>query len=116
MKTVGIILRDWKADVKKIPFYGIRTDLIEFLRKYDINVIGVPIAFDRKNEFNKVKEIIDFCDGIIFPGGRNVKEIDFEIITYLNKINKPTFGICLGMQIMGTAFDGKREKIEKRKS
>lgn len=116
MKTVGIILREWKADVKKIPFYGVRTELIDFLRKYNINVIGIPIAFDRKDEFNKIKEIIDFCDGIIFPGGRNVKEIDCEIMRYLHKIDKPTFGICLGMQIMGRAFEGTREKIETRKS
>ncbi len=114
MKTIGIILRSWRADINNIPLYGTRTDLILFLRKYDVNVITIPIVFERENEFEKVKEIIDYCDGIIFPGGKYVKEIDCQIMKYLHKINKPTLGICLGMQIMGKSFDGIREKIEKQ--
>lgn len=106
MKTIGIILREWRADVREIPLYGVRTDLIQFLRKYPINVIAIPVIFDSKNEFEKIKEIIDLCDGIIFPGGKYVKEIDLQIMKYLYKQDKPTFGICLGMQIMGATFNG----------
>lgn len=117
MKTVGIVLRKWKADIKDIDIYGIRTDLIMFLRKYDINVIAIPIVFENKDEFKNVKEIIDYCDGIIFPGGKYVRDIDCQIMRYLYENNKPTLGICLGMQIMGSTFNGKmREKIAMRKS
>ena len=113
MKTIGIILREWRADVKKIPLYGIRTDLIEFLRKYEVNTIAIPVIFEKKGEFEKIKEIIDYCDGIIFPGGKYVKEIDCQIMKYLHDQDKPTLGICLGMQIMGATFNGGiREKIE----
>lgn len=113
MKTIGVILREWRADVRKIPLYGLRTDLVTFLRKYNVNVIAIPIDFEEKNEFEKLKEIIDYCDGIIFPGGKYVKEIDCQIMRYLYEIDKPTFGICLGMQIMGATFNGGiREKIE----
>lgn len=116
MKTVGIILREWRADVRQIPLYGIRTDLIDFLREYNVNIITIPIVFKAKNEFEKVKEVIDYCDGIIFPGGKNIKEIDCQIMKYLYEIDKPTLGICLGMQIMGATFNGGvREKIQMRK-
>ena len=84
MKKVGIILREWRADLNNMLFYGVKTD---------------------------------YCDGIIFPGGKYVRKIDMEIMKYLYDINKPTLGICLGMQVMGETFNGgKREKIEKRKS
>lgn len=114
MKTVGIISREWLLDIYNIPLYGIRTDLVIFLRKYKINVIQIPIVFEEKNEFNRIKEIIDKCDGIIFPGGKYVREIDCEIMKYLYEINKPTLGICLGMQVMGETFNGRiRKKVEK---
>ncbi len=117
MKTVGIILREWTADVRKIHFYGVRRDLIEFLRGYEINAIAIPVVYENKDEFINIKEIIDNCDGIIFPGGKYVKDIDREVMKYLYEQDKPTLGICLGMQIMGETFgDRKREKIEKRKS
>ena len=106
MKTIGIVLREWRADVREIPLYAVRTDLIAFLRKYKINAIAIPVIYDSKNEFEKIKEIIDFCDGIIFPGGKYIKEIDLKIMKYLYEQDKPTFGICLGMQIMGATFNG----------
>lgn len=117
MKTVGIILREWDDPLNNIPLYGVRRDLILFLRKYNINIIAIPIVFENINEFEKIKEIMGYCDGIIFPGGMHVRDVDIEIMKYLYKKDKPTFGICLGMQIMGMSFSGGvREKIEKRKS
>lgn len=106
-KTVGIILRENISDYKDAPLYACKRDLVQFLKKYDINVIGIPIEYERNQEFNKIKEIIDFCDGIISPGGSKIYDIDYEIIEYLHKVNKPTLGICLGMQIIGKLFNGK---------
>lgn len=46
-------------------------------------------------------------------GGSKICDIDYKIIEYLYQINKPTLGICLGMQIMGKLFNGKvRTTIE----
>ena len=87
MKKVGIILREWRADLNNMLFYGVKTDLIGFLRKYDVSVIAIPIDFSKENEFEKVKEIVDYCDGIIFPGGKYVRKIDMEIMKYLYDIN-----------------------------
>lgn len=113
MKTIGVILRQWKANYKEYPLYAVKTDLITFLRKYEVNVIAIPIVFENGDEFEKIKETIDLCDGIILPGGSGIKDIDYKITEYLYSINKPTLGICLGMQIIGKTFNGKiREKVE----
>jgi len=112
-KTIGILTREYTSDYKDVPLYGVRRDVAQYLKKYDINIIMIPIMKENKNEFQKVKEIIDFCDGIISPGGARIYDIDYEIIKYLHEIDKPTLGICLGMQIMGKLFNGKvRNKIE----
>ncbi len=90
--------------------------MIQFLKKYNINIIGIPIIFGNENEFDKIKETIDLCDGIISPGGSKIHDIDYKIVKYLHEIDKPTLGICLGMQIMGKLFNEKvRTKIESGK-
>ena len=105
MKTVGIILRDWKMpyEGRIIDICGLGKELIDFFKSYEnINVICIPV--------NNAKEIVDICDGIIFPGGIGITKKDKELMNYLYKIDKPTLGICLGMQIMGSSFDGKVEE------
>lgn len=115
-KTVGIILRENVADYNEIPLYACRRDMIQFLKKYDINIIGIPIMFGNENEFDKIKGTIDLCDGIISPGGSKIHDIDYKIVKYLHEIDKPTLGICLGMQIMGKLFNEKvRTQIESGK-
>ncbi len=47
---------------------------------------------------------MDLCDGIILSGGDNYTKQDFLLVDYLYKIDKPTLGICLGMQVMGINF------------
>ena len=109
MKTIGIILRAFNATYKDTPLYGITTEITKYLRQYDVNVIAIPIIFeaeDKEFEFEKVKNIIDMCDGIVFPGGLKIFDFDSEIVKYCYNIDKPTLGLCLGMQIMGKAFDG----------
>lgn len=112
-KTIGIIAREYIADYKEIELYGCKREIIKYLRKYDVNIITIPILFENENEFERIKEILDFCDGIISPGGSKIHDIDYRIIGYLYEIDKPTLGICLGMQTMGKLFNGKvRTEIE----
>ena len=79
-KTIGIIAREYIADYKEIELYGCKRELIQYLRKYDVNVITIPILFENNGEWERVKDTLDFCDGIIAPGGSKIHEIDYKII------------------------------------
>lgn len=58
------------------------------------------------NDLLKLKKMINFCHGIILQGGEELNDLDIEITKYLYEKNIPVLGICLGMQIMGKAFNG----------
>ena len=87
---------------------GLRVDLIEFLRKFPIEVICIPICFENSEyeELDRVEKTINICDGIILSGGANCYDIDFKIVKYLYEKDIPTLGICLGMQLMALSFNG----------
>lgn len=116
MKKIGIILRDYKS-LSNNDLYGLRSDLIDYLRKYPVQVICIPICFKNNEyeEMERVIKLIDECNGIILPGGANDYEIDLEIVKYLHTKNIPTLGICLGMQIMSLAFHGDLEDFKNNK-
>ena len=54
-KTIGVLARESVSDYRQVPLYGIRRDVIQFLKKYDINVIMIPIFFNGEEEFCKIK-------------------------------------------------------------
>ena len=103
MKRIGILLRNEENN------YLIKNEIINYLKDYDVNLIG--IIDDDSNNFSKVIDTIKLCDGIILPGGNDESKFGVKLAKYLYDINKPTLGICLGMQNMAEAFDGKIEKL-----
>lgn len=94
--TIGIIIRYEKEK------YYVKKELIEAFLNKNVNIIGI---------FNFEKELIDKCNGIILPGGDDIKLEDLETIKYLYQKNIPVLGICLGMQEMGYFFNGEMNKI-----
>lgn len=102
MHYIGIIGR--KND-NKITF---NQEIINVIHKYHCIPIGIIANFNNNPniEFNKIKKIIDLCDGFILQGGDNYYDVDILIAKYLYKNNIPTLGICLGMQTMAVAFNG----------
>lgn len=73
-------------------------------------VIGIP-----KQSIDNMKEIVNLCDKVIFQGGDNYTNIDIELLRYLYDIDKPTLGICLGMQEMAILFNGELGHINNHK-
>jgi len=107
MKKIGIILNENRSISDK-EIYSINRDLIKFLNRYNLLVIEFVID---NVDFEKSKKIIDKCDGIILPGGDNPNKNINKIIKYLYITNKPTLGICLGMQELALFFDGKYNRL-----
>ena len=74
---------------------------------YSINV-KLNITYIDSEQFEcttpneKIKKILDCVDGIVIPGGFGIRGIEgmINVASYCRKKNIPTFGICLGMQIM----------------
>jgi CTP synthase len=58
------------------------------------------------NSENVEEELLQEADGILVPGGFGERGIEGKIkaITYGRLSKKPTFGICLGMQLMCVEF------------
>ena len=112
MKKIGIILHDEVINNKTYKI--LNTDFIKYLSNYDVVIIG--IIYDEETDINKILEQINICDGIIIPGGNIYSDIDKRVARYLYDIDKPTLGICLGMQIMGEALGGKIEILDNLKS
>lgn len=61
-----------------------------------------PFHKDQKDN-NKflIKQMVDLCDGILFPGGSQWYGFEQEIYNYAYEQDKPVLGICLGMQMIG---------------
>ena len=112
MHYIGIIGR--KND-NKITF---NQEVINVIHKYKCIPIGIIVDFDNNPniEFNKIKNIIDLCDGFILQGGSDYYDIDILITKYLYENNIPTLGICLGMQTMAMTFNGTMSEIANHNS
>lgn len=73
---------------------------------------GIPVGLPLVSNY---KELIDLCDGFIFQGGDDFELYDMDALKYVHTINKPTLGICLGMQLMGALFGGNLIDINNHK-
>lgn len=107
MKRIGIVLRD-DYNINKKSVKVLNNEIVDYLNYDDISLIGIVVNFynDSKKEFNKIKNIIDLCDGIVMQGGDDVLDIDKEIVKYIYEKDIPILGICLGMQTMAITFNG----------
>ncbi len=60
---------------------------------------GIPYFIPLEDE-KIIPDTLEICDGLLLPGGSRVRPVNFEIIDYFYKNNKPILGICLGMQTL----------------
>lgn len=74
---------------------------------------GIPLLIPLNDE----KIILDslmLCDGLLLPGGNRVRPVNFEILDYFFRENKPILGICLGMQTLAMYSVNKENNGVKR--
>lgn len=77
-------------------------DKYTFINNYSKRIIdngGIPVGL-LLNDGKAILDVLDICDGFLFPGGKKLERIHFEILLYAINNNKPVLGICLGMQVM----------------
>jgi len=58
---------------------------------------GIPYFIPLVDE-KIIDDSLDICDGLLLPGWSRVRPVNFELLDYFFKNNKPILGICLGMQ------------------
>lgn len=91
-------------------------DKYTFINNYSkciMNNNAIPIGLIMADG-NLDLHVLDICDGFLFPGGKKLEKIHFEILLYALSNNKPVLGICLGMQVM--AYFGILEKELKERN
>ena len=60
---------------------------------------AIPLLIPYVDE-NIIEDTLDMCDGLLLPGGRYIREVNFKVIDYFYKRKKPILGICMGMQTL----------------
>lgn len=73
-----------------------------FINNYSKKILennALPIGI-LLNNCKMDEEILNICDGFLFPGGNRLEKFHLEILIHAIKYNKPVLGICLGMQVM----------------
>jgi len=87
---------------------GVKNNIIRSLVQRKVEVIRVPW------DYNFFKEI-DKIDGVLFsngPGDPMLAKKSIESMKKCFEYNVPTFGICLGSQLMGLAAGAKTFKLK----
>ena len=76
---------------------------------------GIPLLIPFYDN-NIIDDTLEMCDGLLLPGGEKVLDVNFKVIDYFYKNNKPILGICLGMQTLGMYSIREKRIIKKVES
>ena len=109
---IGILGRPNKMERE---IYSFSKAIVDVIIRYEAVPLGImPSTINVNNKLSekekeRLYELINLCDGIILQGGSDYYDYDMEAIKYINKKDIPLLGICLGMQSLAAATNGKIE-------
>jgi carbamoyl-phosphate synthase small subunit len=89
--------------------FGIKRGILRHLRESGCRVTVVPAKTSAKDVLALKPDGIFLSNG---PGDPAAVDYAVEAVRELVKAGKPTFGICLGHQILGLALGGKTYKLK----
>ena len=108
MKRIGLSLRVQNIERIDEKRDAISHDCIHFLQ--ELNYFPILIPNNLKNVEEYVSELK--LDGLILSGGDNIGEFperdktERKLLEYAIKNTMPVLGVCRGMQLINTFFDG----------
>jgi gamma-glutamyl-gamma-aminobutyrate hydrolase PuuD len=91
--------------------------LVEFLLSVGVGVVPVPNSYGEESLLNNWLELIQ-PSIIILSGGNDLGEwrqrdvVELMLIMWAKKNEIPILGICRGMQMISTVFDGEIEAVD----
>lgn len=84
---------------------------LEFVKPIEDIISNNNFEYKTVNYKDLIEEYLTDCDKVIISG-TSLKDNSFindiNSFNWIKDFNKPVFGICGGMQILGLIFDGKR--------
>ncbi len=115
---IGITCRILTEDGTRKEF--VNEAYMELVSRYNF----VPIVLSSTT--NKLEELMEMCDCFLLPGGDDMNAsyfneendshnclvdpkidiLDYKVIDYALKTNKPMLGICRGLQVINVYFGG----------
>lgn len=98
---IGLIVRrESKDGFEQVVFHQEYMDVVLQFGGEPL-IICCGSTWDEK-EKKRISKWLKQCDGIVVTGGDKPTKLDYYVVDYAIKHHIPLFGICLGMQVMGT--------------
>lgn len=114
---IGILLRpDQNSTGRDVEI------LYKSIKEVILSKGGVPLGFTLPHQREVTEEekedlyrVLSACNGVLLQGGEDFYPYDIETVKFLYEKDIPTLGICLGMQTMAAALQGKMIDLENEK-
>lgn len=112
-----------------IPLYDRERDSLWMLPGYFDSILhagGLPVMLPLTQDSQRLKEMVDCVDGVLFPGGQDIQPerygqpiaencgeicwrrdaMEWELLKLCRVRRKPVYGICRGIQLFNAALGG----------